>query len=200
LIAAIEANDGKHKVASSHKKQILLDALEEVASVSPECRGPLMSVLRQFRPSEEAPRRIFRTSLTSDASLKSEIIDCADRKAQLSERVARLRAEINTVEAKTAQFRADVDVMKEKVLNENQHLLHSRELFIQMRDLNKQFGDLFVHPPEREEPEFRKRLLEEKEELIRTVATKKNELDILKQLTRKVAFMDANPERQTGDE
>jgi hypothetical protein len=196
LIAAIQENDSKHKPTSSRKRQILFDAIEEIASISSDCQRPLLAALHQFRRPHAAHPNLFRTTLTQQASLTAEILAREERNGKLSRRISKLRAQIGVVDADTTHVRSEIEVMKTRVLNDNTYMVHSRELFLQVQDLNKQFSQIFVRETYHGEPEQLKRLNEEKAQMMKILDTKKSEFEIVRQLTRKLKFMESAAERK----
>jgi small-conductance mechanosensitive channel len=196
VMQAIHENDRRHKVTSCRKRKFLLDAIEDIAAVSPEYRAPLLAALARSENQIETRPSFFRTEIRSDVSPMNPTLRAQeDHNAALSQRLSELRREIQDTESQTAHMKVDVEAMKEKLRTQSDLLFHSCQLHTQMREINEQFREIFARQRDKIPSHAVQELIDDNEQMYKILDQKKSELELACQISRKLMFLEANKNR-----
>jgi hypothetical protein len=144
LLKQIQAVNSKHFETSFFKRNVLLDALDDIASTGLGFEDQLQEVVTKWRPptatAPSAPESYPLSDLIRAHRVCREAID---EQALKHKRNQQIREEISKTEAITMHFYSDVEAMKKRLSQESDHFALPRKLNRALAELETDFVAMF---------------------------------------------------------
>lgn len=181
----------KYHAASYHKRNILLDALEDIAESNQGFKSTILAQVRVYRPPPvirpENDRTFNLTNLIrSQNDFREVLADHSHSEIVVSD----LEMQIKETNKQTEEYERKIQKLGTKLKNESDHFAINRKLNREMAILQHNFNDIFSYADAPiEHPEIEK-LIQDNIALKKNYAKLTNELKICEGITRKMKMFE----------
>lgn len=181
--------EAKYHQTSYHKRNVLLDALDDIAHIGMGFKRQLTSVVEQWRPPQHQDREVFETAALKDLMrAQRECREASNAKLQHQTRCEELREQIEDIQFATKKLQTKTAKMKGKLNDQSDHFAMARRLDKSLTELQAQFDSLFDPPKPSPIPDELRNLMMENDRLKKDVDRQRYELEICNQITRHMQF------------
>lgn len=197
LIKQLQEVENEYHGASYKKKQILLDALEQVAQTNLGFKKQIMTAVNAWR------KPVTDTTVDSDVTAITDLLRAQNdfkavkEKYQNSQsKIQQLKQEIENTRAETDKIIEETKKMKEKLFQESDHFAKARKLNEELAELQKTFENMFKPKTEQTVSSEIAELQRENEALKKELVKKRFELELSTQISKRLRFIEERQKEQ----
>jgi predicted transcriptional regulator len=181
---------------SYHVRNVLLNAIEDVARTGIGFERVLLRVVEQWKPIDPSEDGIFQTdALTELFRMQRSCREVADHRQNQSAKVQNLWDQIHETEAMTQQYLKDITEMKNRLNTGSDLFALPRKLNRTLGELQQSFVDIFNPPRNIPSSDEIQALEAENIELRRQKLQQEIELTICQHITRRLEFTNDEVEK-----
>ena len=185
----LEEIEGLYKDTSVQKRDILLDALEDVAATGLGFRKQIEGIVRYWRPPQPTREEVDMFHVTTVKCVLRAQRDCegaAERRDQKRARCEEMKAQLDEVEAANRALEDEIIELEHKIRNESDHFAVARKVDRGIRELRQSFAEMFMRKMPRDEDQEMVDLAAENAQLKKDIARQRCELEICQKITEKL--------------
>jgi hypothetical protein len=192
LVKAIASHDSRHNPTSTRKRRLLCDALRDLSDIPSPFRRHILSVATDLTPMQDERRVLFRTSVGCDILRQTgDLSAAADSTRSIESQVTNLRDELARIEAETSRLHDEAVEMRRRVAEDSERFARARAARDRLARINEDFEAMFVRKTESPPAEIAAMLCN-RDENRRLLERKKSELEVVRQITRRMKFYEQN--------
>jgi hypothetical protein len=166
------------------RKELLLNALEDVANLNMGFKRDILDVIRCLRK----PRRSTISVRVEPEDEFPEVDDLAELK-QLKEKIVRdMEAEIESLSSTVSELTAEFESLKTSLFLEPDIFAEPREVSTMLGDIQKAYDAMFRRKPGKSDDTDCRALSKDVNMLRREFAGRQVELHLAKQITKRLSF------------
>jgi hypothetical protein len=144
LLKQLQEVNARYFETSYHKRNVLLDALEDLASTGLGFQQQLRDLVRAWRPENCSNPTLFEATALKDLMHAQRVCrDAVGDKSAQEKRCQELTEEIRNTEAITMKYYNDIEQMKKRLHNESDHFALGRKLNRELGNLERDFMKMF---------------------------------------------------------
>ena len=185
----LEEIAGLYKDTSVQKRDVLLDALEDVAATGLGFRKQIEGIVRYWRPPQPSREEVDMFHVTTVKCVLRAQRDCegaAEKRDQKRARCEEMKGQLDDVEAANKALEDEISELEHRIRNESDHFAVARKVDREMRELRQSFAAMFMKRVPREEDQEIVDLAAENAQLKRDIARQRIELEICQKITEKL--------------
>jgi hypothetical protein len=180
-----EVNDQYYET-SYYKRNVLLDALEDIRRTGLGFERQIARVVRQWRPASATGKVCETKALTDLLSAQRRCRAAAETEAAAARKVAAIDDELRQVERETEQYLRDTERMRRELNEQSDHFALARRLTRELAELQAAFAEMFENARKEAECEEVAGVAKENAELRRRLLQKQFQLEICSLTTRRM--------------
>lgn len=191
LIQKMQEVDEQYHDTSYRKRNVLLDAIEDIANSKTGFRKQLLDALRIWRP-PESNNNLFKTPALLDLMrTQKQLRNVASDHEKADNKIRYLKQEIQMTELEVDEYQQKIELLKEKLKNKSDHFALARQLNNSLVNLQDSFNGIFTTQKAKPNSGEFDDLLKENRQLRKDRERMLYELNICKQITKRMEISEA---------
>lgn len=191
LMQKLQEVDEQYHDTSYKKRNVLLDAIEDIANTKTGFRKQLLDVLKVWRP-PDTDKNLFKTPALMDLMrTQKQLRNVASDHEKADNKIRHLKQEIQMTELEIDEYQQKISLLREKLKNKSDHFSLARHLNNSLVNLQDSFNNIFVMPKSKPSNDEFSNLLSENRQLRKDRERMLYELNICKQITKRMEVAEA---------
>ncbi|OHT09895.1 hypothetical protein TRFO_04444 [Tritrichomonas foetus] len=180
-----EVNEQYHDT-SYRKRNILMDALEDIANSKTGFNKQILDVLSVWKPPPSDHETYRTTALADLMRQQKELRKVASNHQQVDDNIRKMKQDIQMAYIEAEEYKEKIEDLKVVLMKQSDHFALARKLTSSLKELQESFNEIFTPPKEREDTEEVKNLLLESAQLRKDRTRMLYELNIAKQISKRL--------------
>lgn len=191
LMQKLQEVDEQYHDASYKKRNVLLDAIEDIANSKTGFRKQFLDVLKIWKPPETGDNLFKTPALLDLMKTQKELRNVASDHEKADNRIRYLKQEIQMTELEIDEYQQKIELLKEKLKDKSDHFALARQLNNSLISLQDSFNNIFVPQKTKQSNDEFSDLLNENRQLRKDRERMLYELNICKQITKRMEVAEA---------
>ena len=197
LMREIQEISSNFHSTSYKKRNLLLNALEDLANSGTGFQDQILYASYKWNPSQQALNRSSDEAAEVNAvaelmKKQVEFRQVAQKHSEETLAVESLQKQIDTANEEISKYREGTKHFQSRLQNDSDHFASVRKLRDELISLQEDFEKIFSKEEKHEKNDEIAALEQENEELRQEIAKMKFELDITTQINRRITFLKQN--------
>lgn len=191
LIQKLQEVDEQYHDTSYKKRNVLLDAIEDIANSKTGFKKQLLDVLKIWKP-PNTNTSLFKTPALMDLMrTQKQLRNVASDHEKADNKIRYLKQEIQMAELEIDEYQQKIELLKEKLKNKSDHFALARQLNNSLVNLQESFNNIFIPQKIKQSNGEFDDLLKENRQLRKDRERMLYELNICKQITKRMEITEA---------
>ncbi|EAY06820.1 hypothetical protein TVAG_313950 [Trichomonas vaginalis G3] len=197
LIKQLQQVENEYHGSSYKKRQILLDALEQIAQTNLGFKKQIMTAVKAWRkPVDDTSADNDVTAITDLLRAQNEFKTVKEKYQNSKSKIQQLKDEIESTKAETDRIIEETQKMKQKLFLESDHFAKARKLTEELTQLQTTFDNMFKPKEEVQLTGNLADLSRENENLKKELVKMRFELELSSQISKRLRFIEERANKE----